>query len=90
MICFAKPVLIDDLDIVQREDSSVTCYMCYVYTSRKAKHIHETIRFSSQRMLHKDCDNKGSVEETISGCESQGTLCHEELIGCKHSVLKQF
>jgi hypothetical protein len=38
--------------------------MCDTYNWRKAKHIHErqTI-FSSERMLHKDYDRKGSVEE---------------------------
>jgi hypothetical protein len=41
MICFAKPVLTDDLYIVQKEEFSVTCYMCDMYTWRKAKHIHK-------------------------------------------------
>jgi hypothetical protein len=32
MICFAKPVLRDDLYIVQKEEYSMTCYKCNTYT----------------------------------------------------------
>jgi hypothetical protein len=32
MICFAKPVLTEDLYIVQNEEFSITCYMCETYT----------------------------------------------------------
>jgi hypothetical protein len=41
MVCFAKPRLIEDLDIVEMEEFSITCYMCDTYTWRKAKHIHQ-------------------------------------------------
>jgi hypothetical protein len=38
------------------------------------KHIHNRKPiFSSERMLHKDYNHKGSVEKEISGLESQGT-----------------
>jgi hypothetical protein len=67
MIWFAKPVLREDLYLVQEEEFSVTCYMCDMYTRKKAKHIHkrQTHRptLSSERMLHKDYDHKGSVEK---------------------------
>jgi hypothetical protein len=32
MICFAKPVLTEDLYIVHKEKFSITCYMCDMYT----------------------------------------------------------
>jgi hypothetical protein len=41
MICFAKPVLTDDLYVVQKKYISVTCYKCDVYAWLKAKHIHK-------------------------------------------------
>jgi hypothetical protein len=31
MICFAKPVLTEDLYMVQKKDFSVTCYKCDMY-----------------------------------------------------------
>jgi hypothetical protein len=40
IIFSVKPVLTDDLCVVQKEEFSVTCYMCEMYTSQKAKHIH--------------------------------------------------
>jgi hypothetical protein len=48
MICFAKPVLTEDLCIVQKQEFSVT----YVQ-------IHLFVR----EMLHKDYDRKGSAEK---------------------------
>jgi hypothetical protein len=32
MLCSAKPVLTEDLYIVQKEEFSITCYMCDTYT----------------------------------------------------------
>jgi hypothetical protein len=31
-VCFAKPLLTEDLYIVQRKEFSVTCYKCDAYT----------------------------------------------------------
>jgi hypothetical protein len=91
MIFFAKPVLTEDLHIVQKEKFSVTCYsyMCDVYIWLKAKHVLETNPYSRQKLLHKDYDRKGSAEETISGRESQGAWRHDELIGGNQPVVKQ-
>jgi hypothetical protein len=41
MNCSAKPVLTEDLCIVQKEEFSITCYMCDMYTWWTAKHIHK-------------------------------------------------
>jgi hypothetical protein len=41
MICFEKPVLTEDMGVVQKEEFSITCYICEMYTWRKAKHIHK-------------------------------------------------
>jgi hypothetical protein len=38
MNCSAKPVLTEDLRVVQN-NFSITCYMCEMYIWRKAKHI---------------------------------------------------
>jgi hypothetical protein len=59
MIGFAKPVLTEDLYIVQKEDFSITCYMCDTYTWRKAKSIHK--RQTHLHVWHKDYDRKGSA-----------------------------
>jgi hypothetical protein len=32
MICSVKPVLTEDLCVVQKEEFSITCYMCDMYT----------------------------------------------------------
>jgi hypothetical protein len=32
MVCSAKPVVTDDLCIVQRREFSITCYMCEMYS----------------------------------------------------------
>jgi hypothetical protein len=32
MICFGKPLLTEDLCVVQKEEFSLTCYMCEMYT----------------------------------------------------------
>ncbi|PNF38357.1 hypothetical protein B7P43_G10529 [Cryptotermes secundus] len=65
MIYFAKPGLAEDLYIVQKKEFSVTCYICAMLTLNerpgiymRGKHI-----FSSESMLHKDYDCKGSVEK---------------------------
>jgi hypothetical protein len=36
MICFAKPVLTEDLYIVQKKDVSIICYMCEMCTLKNA------------------------------------------------------
>jgi hypothetical protein len=41
MICFAKPELTENLYVVQKEELSITCYVCNTYTRQKAKHIHK-------------------------------------------------
>jgi hypothetical protein len=62
-----------------------------MYTWRKAKYIHKRQSiFSSERMLHKDYDCKGSVEKKkeISGRESQRSWHQDELIGGRSPVVK--
>jgi hypothetical protein len=41
MICSVKPVPVEDLCVVQKEEFSITCYVFEMYTWRKAKHIHK-------------------------------------------------
>jgi hypothetical protein len=47
----------------------------------------EGTQFSSERMLHKDYDLKGSVEK-ISGYEPQGAWRQDQLISGKQPVVK--
>jgi hypothetical protein len=64
MICFAKPGLTEDLYIVQKQEFSITCYMCDMYTwQRHRLFIRDNLIHSLERMLHKDYDCKGSVEK---------------------------
>jgi hypothetical protein len=44
--------------------------------------------FSSERMLNKDYDRKGSVEKKIYGREPQGARRQDELSSCKPPVVK--
>jgi hypothetical protein len=62
MICFAKPGLAENLYIVQKEGFSIIRYMCDTYTDKRPS-IFTRVKhtFSSERMLHKDYDRKGSV-----------------------------
>jgi hypothetical protein len=51
--------------------------------------IRDKLIFSSDSILHKDYGRKGSVGKNISGGESQGAWCQEELIGGKPPVVKK-
>jgi hypothetical protein len=60
MICFAKPVLTEDLDVLQKEEFS----MCEcTLDERPSIFIRDKAIFSSEMMLYKDYDFKGSVEK---------------------------
>jgi hypothetical protein len=80
-ICFPKPGLTKDLYILQKEEFSIICYMCYTYTwQRRSIFIIDNLILSSETMLHKDYDSKGSVaKRKIFGRGSQGAWCHDEL-----------
>jgi hypothetical protein len=89
MIFSVKPVLTEDLCVVQKEEFSIICYMCEIYIWRKAKRIHKRqTHLLVREMLHKDYCRKISVGE-ISGRGSLGTWRQNELIGCKPPVVKQ-
>jgi hypothetical protein len=88
MICFAKPGLTKDLYIVHKEEFSVTCYMCDTYTwQRRSLFVRDKPTLSSERMLHKDYDRKGSVEK-FSGRDPRGARRQDELLGVKSPVVK--
>jgi hypothetical protein len=64
MTCLAKPVLTRGLVlyIVQNEEFSITCCMCDMYHwQRPSTLIRDKPILSSERILHKDPDCKGSV-----------------------------
>jgi hypothetical protein len=63
--------------------------MCAISTfdERPSIFIRDISIFSSERMLHKNYDRKGSVEK-ISGRELQGAWSQDELSGGKQSVVK--
>jgi hypothetical protein len=63
MICPVKPVLTEDLCVVQNEEFSVTCYMC---DQKPSIFIRDKIIYSSARMLHKGYYRKSSVRKKKS------------------------
>jgi hypothetical protein len=66
MICSEKPLLTEDLCIVQKEEFAITCYMCEIYTWRKPRiFIRDKPIFSSEGMLHKDYYSKSSVKKSL-------------------------
>jgi hypothetical protein len=61
MICFAKPGL-TGLDIMQNEEFSIPAiYEMSTFEKRPSIFIKEIPILSSERMLHKDYESKGSV-----------------------------
>jgi hypothetical protein len=69
MICFAKPILTEDLYIVQREEFLITCYINVTCTldERPSIFIRDKPIFSSGRMLHvhKDYCRRGSAKKSL-------------------------
>jgi hypothetical protein len=77
MIGFAKPVLTEDLCVVQKEEFFNNMLYAIVRVKctldeRPSIFVRDSPIFSSETVLHKDYDRKGSVEK-ISDRESQGT-----------------
>jgi hypothetical protein len=60
MICFAKPGLTEDLYTVHKEEFSIT------HLTRPSTFIRDKPILSSERMLHKDYNRKGSVAKKKS------------------------
>jgi hypothetical protein len=54
MICSVKPVLTEDLCVVQKEDFSITNVF-----------IRDKPNFSSEKMLHEEYYRKGSVKKNL-------------------------
>jgi hypothetical protein len=62
VICSLKPILGENLFVAQKEEVSVTCYMCETYTDEKPSiSIRDKPTFSSEGMLYKDYYRKSSV-----------------------------
>jgi hypothetical protein len=61
MFYFAKPVLTEDLYIMKREEFSVTCYMKRTLGEKPSIFVRDKLIFSSEMMLLKGYDRKGSV-----------------------------
>jgi hypothetical protein len=82
---FAKPVLTEDLYIVQKEDIfNNMLYVRYVHlTKRPSIFIRHKPILSSERMLHKDYYRRSSVEKKNSGRESQRAWLQDALFGSK-------
>jgi hypothetical protein len=73
MICLSKPGLTHDLYAVQKEEFSVTCYICIMYVWQRPGLFIRDKHICRQRecYAHKDCDLQGSAGK-ISGYEFQG------------------
>jgi hypothetical protein len=64
MVCFPKPGLIEELNIVENEDFSITCYTCDTYTRQRPRLLmKDKPILSSERLLHKNYDRKNSAEK---------------------------
>jgi hypothetical protein len=50
--------------------------------------MRDKLIFSSEKMLHKDLDRKGSVEKKNPGRGSQGTWRQDVMIGDKPPVVR--
>jgi hypothetical protein len=73
MISCVKPLLTEDLCVVQKEEFSITFYTCEcTFDERPSTFIKDRPIFSSERMLNKDHDSKSSAEKKISDGGSQG------------------
>jgi hypothetical protein len=72
MTCFARPVLIEDMYTIAKQELSVTCYMCDTYTleERPSIFVRDKPIFSPENILHKDYERKDSVENKITSRES--------------------
>jgi hypothetical protein len=87
MIRFAKPGLTEDLCIVQKEEFSITCYMCDTYTL-KDKHIHQR----QTHLLVRGCYVTTIVpsvqlQKRYPGREPRGVWRQDELIGGRKVTL---
>jgi hypothetical protein len=72
--CPAKPVVTENLCVVQREGFSITCYMCGTYTCRKAKHIHKGETHFVREDVNLMAITAKVQLKNISGRESQGAV----------------
>jgi hypothetical protein len=65
VICFAKPVLTEDLYVVEKEEFQELA-ICAIRTleTRRSIFIKDKPIFLSERMLHKDYDRNASVAKT--------------------------
>jgi hypothetical protein len=72
MICSTRPVLTDDLCVVQKEEFSITRCEILALDERPGIFIRDKPIISSERMLHKELLSQGlSLKKKISGRESQ-------------------
>jgi hypothetical protein len=91
MIFSVKPVLAEDLCVVQKEELSICYTVCLKCTldEKPSRFIRDKPIFSLERKLHKNYYRKISAEQKISGRGSQGAWRQDELIGGKLPVVKQ-
>jgi hypothetical protein len=88
MICYARSGLAKDFYIVQKEEFSMKSCVCDTNTwQRSSLLIRDKPILSSEMMLDKDYDSKGSVAKK-SGRDPQGAWCQDEMIGGKPTVVK--
>jgi hypothetical protein len=83
-ICFVKPRLTEKMYIFQKEKVSISCYVCNTYPSQRPSiFVRSKPLLSSERILHKDYDRKGSFAKNRkdSGRESQETRRQDKLVG---------
>jgi hypothetical protein len=87
MICFAEPVLTEDLCVVQEKEFSML-YVRYINLARPSMFIRDKPTLSLEGMLRKDYDRKGSLKKSKSVRDPQGACRRNELIGGEPPVVK--
>jgi hypothetical protein len=88
MICSAEPVLREDLHILQKEEFSITRYMCVVFTWQSAKHIHKR---QTHPLVREDvAHNRKSLvtKKENSDRDSEGAWRQDELTVGKPPAVK--
>jgi hypothetical protein len=87
MISSVKPVLTEDLHVVQKKGYSICAK--YIFDEKPSIFIRDIHIFLSEKMLHKDYYCKSSVgKKKISGRGPQGVWLQDQLIGGKPPVIK--
>jgi hypothetical protein len=89
MISFAKPRLTQDLYIVQMDEFNNIIHTRYIYLTKAILFMRDKQILSSERILYKDYDSKGSTEKYSLEVVLKGPDSSEKLSCSYGSVARQ-